>query len=206
MELTTQALAELLDQPVASFAKEELGLFSSKVSRLTVTRKGTSSSTRFVCKEPHPERGNRVGESFATEARFYAEVAPLLQIRLPHCHATENDFIMLEEVGYQPFSWKNGATERHSQCAMVALRALHQTDLPAQLTWIPAFSDSDFRANLAARFIESWEMNHDALCQWCPEFEATGEHLKLRIGDCYAGLASPAALSSTAMRISKTSL
>ncbi|MCZ6710573.1 MAG: phosphotransferase [Gammaproteobacteria bacterium] len=194
MELTAQALAALLNHPVESFAKEELGLFSSKVSRLTVNPKHPSRSTRYICKEPHPERGDRVGESFAMEARFYAEVASMLQIRLPRCHAAQEDFIMLEEVGYLPFNWHSGATERHSQCAMAALHVLHQTAHADQLTWIPAFADADFRASLAARFTDSWEANRAALCKWCPDFQSTGEHLKSRIGDYYAALASPAVL------------
>lgn len=194
MELTTEALTALLNRPVESFVKEPLGVFSSKVSRLTITLKGTGTTSSFICKEPHPDRGNRVGESFATEARFYDKLAPALRIRVPHCHAREEDFIVLEEVSCQPFSWRGGATDAHARAALRALRALHQTANPDQLTWIPAFADPDFRAALAARFLESWGTNRNALCQWCPEFEAIGEHLKARTADYYAALASPGVL------------
>ena len=193
MELTAQRLAQLLDRPVRSFVKEPLGLFSSKVSRLTVTLKPAASSTSFVCKEPHPERRAREGESFANEARFYAEIAPALQIRTPACYAHAEDFILLEDVDYLPFSWQRGASEAHAHCALGALGELHRAPLDHH-TWVPAFADPDFRAALADRFCAGWARNRSALCQWCPAFEAVGEHLNSRLADYYAALASPGVL------------
>jgi aminoglycoside phosphotransferase (APT) family kinase protein len=193
MALTAERLTQALEHPVEDFVNEPLGLFSSKVSRLTVTLRDAEDSRTFICKEPHPDRSNRVGESFASEARFYEEIAPALQIRVPRCHAHADDLLLLEDIDYQPFSWQRGATEEHADTALAALRVLHDSavSIPA---WVPAFADPDFRAALADRFAASWAKNRDALCQWCPQFGAIGEHLKLTVADYYAALASPEVL------------
>jgi aminoglycoside phosphotransferase (APT) family kinase protein len=193
MEFTTERLTRLLGQRVESFAIEPIGLFSSKVSRLTVTLPEVAHPKTFICKEPHPEHSDRVGESFATEARFYEEIAPQLPIRVPGCHAYAKNLLLLEDVEYVPFSWQQGASEAHTSAAFAALRRLHHSAVGTP-TWIPAFGDPEFRAALSARFSESWTRHCDALCQWCPEFESIGNHLNVAVESYYAALASPAAL------------
>ncbi|MDH3741877.1 MAG: hypothetical protein OER56_09790, partial [Hyphomicrobiales bacterium] len=64
MKLTPEGLSRLLDHPVDRFVIEPLGLFSSKVSLLTVSIEN-SEPQHFILKEPHPERTDRFGESFA---------------------------------------------------------------------------------------------------------------------------------------------
>ena len=196
MALTAERLTQLLGHPVANFVVEPLGLFSSKVSRVTITMHNAANPMRYICKEPHPDRNNRIGESFGFEARFYTEVAPRLPIRVAGCLASEDSFILLEEVDYIPFSWKHGATMVHASAAMDALRTLHQANGLATATdaWIPAFADPQFRADLAGRYVESWTTNANALCRWCPEFFEVGKHLQSRVANYYAALADPAAL------------
>ena len=193
MALTADRLARLLERPVEGFVSEPLGLFSSKVSRLTVTLRDSAGPTTFICKEPHPTRNNRVGESFAIEAQFYQEIAPELPIRVPLCHAHAEDLILLEDVGYRPFSWDRGATTAHASSALAALRVLHDSSIDTP-SWVPAFADSAFRAALADRFVEGWTKHRAALCRWCPQFEPIGDHLKRTIADYYAQLANPQVL------------
>ena len=194
MKLTAARLTQLLGRPVDRFVIKSLGLFSSKVSRLEVTVENDPEPQHFILKEPHPERGDRFGESFAMEARFCREVGPALPVRVPTCLAAGEDFIVLEEVDHQPFSWQQGATDLHAASAMDALHALHQIRDEHVPGWIPAFADPDCQSALSERYLEGWTRHADALCRWCPEFEPAGEHLASHSAEHYAALGASGTL------------
>ena len=169
-------LSTILHADVTTLRAEELGVFSSSVSRLHIAYDGDANlPTTLILKRPHPHRQARIGESFAMEGRFYHEVADQLDVRLPRCWAQADDYILLEDVGYQPFDWQAGVTLHHARAAFDALRRVHAFASPP--TWAPNFADANLRVRLAGEFDRAWSRHRARFNELVPAFTDIGDAL-----------------------------
>ncbi|MCZ6659321.1 MAG: phosphotransferase [Gammaproteobacteria bacterium] len=176
MEPDAAWLGTLLGADVVDLRAEVLGVFSSEVSRLHISyRRDAKLPTSLILKRPHADRQTRIGESFALEGRFYKEVAGQLDARLPRCWAQSDDYILLEDVDYQPFDWHAGATLHHTKTALDTLRQIHAVQAPP--TWIPNFADATFRGRLSECFDRAWSLNRRIFNDMFPEFTLIGDAL-----------------------------
>ena len=165
----------------------QVGMFSSQVLRITRTGAAAGEPTSLILKRPNPANPGRLGESFGNEGRFYRELAAGLPVRTPACFAAGDNYLILEDVAFQPFNWHSGATPAHSHAAMTALRRLHLVANPPP-RWIPSFADREFCAQLGNRFDQGWLRHRKMLLEWCPDFAATGDALAGMMVEHYAAL------------------
>ena len=212
-ELSVEWLTEVLranntltDSRVTAFDVTQIGVFSNVIWRISLEYDRTEPHAPLVlvAKQGKPAARIPTGTGFQTEIKFYREIAPQLQLRVPqayfgHCdEITGTALLLLEYVaGSVPVKFTEGINETHAICVIDALAKMHaqwwqQVDeLPA----LPRLADPLFRASIASAFDRGWHRSRDYFeATHGPEFLAIGDALVGHVADSIAGLGEPATL------------
>ena len=169
-ELSVEWLTEVLranntltDSRVTAFDVTRIGVFSNVIWRISLEYDRTEPHAPLVlvAKQGKPAARIPTGTGFQTEIKFYREIAPQLQLRVPqvyygHCdEITGTALLLLEYVaGSVPVKFTEGINETHAICVIDALAKMHAQwwqqlgDLPA----LPRLADPLFRASIASAF------------------------------------------------------
>ena len=181
---------------VTSHELEHVELFSTDIWRIRLTYDAVEAGApmALIAKLVQPGRPLREGESFAAEARFYREVAPLTPARFARYVAgsAEDDpvqLLILEEVAARHFAWTPGAVDGHGELAVDALAAMHARwwGRAEQLAWIPVVGVDEGSHALDQRFVESWQAGEAVIRELTSE--AFCELIEAMVGRVRASLA-----------------
>jgi hypothetical protein len=181
--ITASWLAGVLGADVGGIEQERIGdgLVGMNL-RLTLVDADPSLPESVVVKLPSPDPRNRATSDalrhYEREVRFYREVAPTVDIRVPHCHHGDwdeatNDFVLVLE-DMRPSEQGDqvaGCSVEHATLAVIELAKLHgprwDDPLLADLDWLSRRTGPDDTAAV----VGLWRFAY-------PGFEAAfGSHL-----------------------------
>lgn len=192
-----------LDQLSAQWLGEQLGLaiddvdvqvigegegFMGQLARVRITSSDPGAPASVIVKLPTLDPGGRmIGELMRVwerEHRFYAELAPEMQVRIPHVlvNIDEPPCLVLEDLApAQPGDHVAGATLDQAERAVDLLAAHHATWFQhpklAGLDWMPGLDDPQV-LTIPDTFAMGWPMFlerfgdeiPDRCLRWCERF------------------------------------
>jgi hypothetical protein len=189
---------------VSALRVEEIGIFSTHLARLHVVYTGgVLAPATLVLKSSVAGRGDRLGERFANEIRFYRELASLVPARTPHYYgggvdeATQDGFLLVEdlsEVG--PTDWMSGPTDEHARLAVAAMARMHARwwgDVGG-LDWISYFDDPSLSLSSQEIYDTTWPTWRDFLLELVPDFAPIGDGLVGCLAETRAAFGAPPTL------------
>jgi hypothetical protein len=185
---------------VVEVRSELVGSFSTRICRLHVRYDGAppSSPASFVTKSSIPERPDRIGELFANEIRFYAELAHRVPARTPCFHhghvdeSTRRGLLLIEDVtDLGPTDWIDGPSERHATLAVVAMAKLHAawTGEVEDIDWVPSFADEVLIESFEEAYAHNWPRWRNFFHEIVPDFSIVGDALRGRVASSHRALA-----------------
>lgn len=195
---------------VSSVEVEEIGTFSTHLSRLHLRYEGAGSGSgetglpqSLVLKSSVEGRADRVGERFASEIRFYRELSQLVPARTPRYYggfvdeATGQGFLLVEdlrEVGHT--DWIGGPSDEHARLAVASMARMHALwwSRVEDLGWILHFDDPSLCESAQRTYDTNWPSWRDFLLELVPDFAPIGEGLVGRLADTRAGFEAPQTL------------
>ncbi len=185
---------------VVSVEVEEIGIFTTSLSRVRLGYEGdrAGAPSTLVLKRSVAGRSDRLGESFATEIRFYRELAHRVPARVPRFYdggfddETRGGFLLMEDVaGIGRTDWRAGPSEEHARLAVASMARLHAGfwQRTGELDWIPDFGDPALLASFEEVYARNWTEWRDFFVELVPGFGAVGDALQGRIVASHAALA-----------------
>jgi hypothetical protein len=198
--LSPDRLSGLVGARVVTVEVDEIGTFSTSLSRVRLGYQGDPSGApaSLVLKRSVVGRTDRLGESFATEIRFYRELAHRIPARLPRFYdggfdlQTGAGFLLMEDVtGIEPTDWRGGPSEEHARLAMAAMAGMHASfwHKTRELEWIPSFADPELLASFEDVYSRNWPEWRDFFVDIVPNIGALGDALVGHIAASHVGLA-----------------
>ncbi len=197
-----RATGHLDDAAVAAVQVEPIGQgvgILCQLARLTLTydRPAPAAPASLVAKLPTADAQTRgmvaLFRFYEREVRFYAEVAPLLEVRTPRCYyhdfdPTDGDFILLLEdlSPYRLGDQLAGASVEELRLVVAELAKLHapwwNDPRLERLHWVPVANDPVNKAGLAL-YPQAWPVFVERFGHALPEaVRRTGERLGAHVG------------------------
>jgi hypothetical protein len=188
---------------VKSVDFERVGTFTNEVWRLRIAydQEEPGAPLSLVIKRPAPGRRDRTGEDFASEVRFYRDIAARAPVRTPRFHFGDLEsgraLLLLEDVvGIQPIHFGRGASPEHARLALEQLATFHAHwwDAVDELDWVPHLADAEVRASYARDYDRGWHSGREYFRSVCDPFTEIGDALVGRLAESLIPLAAPATL------------
>ena len=182
---------------------ERVGTFTNEVWRLLIAYdlEEPGAPRSLVIKRPAAGRRDRTGEDFASEVRFYRDLAGRAPVRTPRFHFGDlepgRSLLLLEDVaGIEPIRFRRGASPEHARLALQQLGKLHahwwgRVD---GLDWVPHLADAEVRASYARDYDRGWHSGREYFRSVCDPFTEIGDALVGRLAESLAPLGAPATL------------
>ena len=190
-EITAEWLGEVLDAAVDAVDVQQIAAgegFMGRLARVGVHSSAPGAPASVIVKLPTADPGGRmIGEMMRVwerEHRFYADIAPLMTVRVQHAYANVADppCLVLEDLAPAVAGdHVRGATLDQAERAIDVLAVHHAAwfdhPLLPSLTWMPGLDDpmihtiADTFAIGWPLFLERYGAAIPARClRWCEEF------------------------------------
>ncbi|MEA3054604.1 MAG: hypothetical protein QOD30_36, partial [Actinomycetota bacterium] len=138
-DITPDWMSEALGAPVDGVDVERIAVgegFTSHIARVAITARG-DVPTSVIVKIPSPDPGaqalGQMLQLFEREHRFYTEIAPTIDVRVPGCFAAARGgdaryVIVLEDIGHlETPDQLDGTSRERAEQTIDWLAAFHGT-------------------------------------------------------------------------------